>query len=45
MASLPVNDALHKDLKIECAKSDDTIKEIVNELVRLYLDDEVEVKN
>lgn len=43
MASLPVTDALHKKLKVECAKIDENMKDVTDRLVELYLDNEVEV--
>lgn len=38
-----MNDGLHKDLKVECAENDHTIKEVVNELVDGFLNGDIEV--
>jgi hypothetical protein len=43
VASLPVNDGLHKDLKVDCVENDHTMKEVVNELVKGYLEDDLQV--
>lgn len=43
MASLPLNDGLHKDLKIDCAENDYNLKDVANELVKEYLEGDLQV--